>query len=137
MPACALGCLGLNGATPLAALGMEPLPCQEKHKFDEDLPVQLTLRQYFSRQLGSGAQVLKAVESEIMEDSEEAFEIRVTECALVEPMLEFDAGRIGNAWLCDGDYGHAQGFNPKIKLIRDKTLMLGHSCCNHRYEWTE
>ncbi|MFG1690974.1 L-2-amino-thiazoline-4-carboxylic acid hydrolase [Gemmatimonadota bacterium] len=190
MPACAIGCLGICDPTNLAALGAEALPCQEKHKFDEDFPVPLTLRQYMSRQLRSGGQVLKAIEGEIgedellrilsdysigrgeaqgqgsaeqypdrdffsynerfrtgqmqsmityeiVEDSEEAFEINVTECVLVEPMLELDAGKIGNAWLCDGDYGHAQGFNPKIRLIRDKTLMLGDSCCNHRYEWVE
>ena len=69
----------------------------------------------------------------IVEDSEKAFEINVSECILVQPMLELNAGRIGNALLCDGDYGNAQGFNPKIKLIRNKTLMLGHDCCNHRY----
>ena len=190
MPACALGCLGICDPTILTALGAEPLPCQEKHKFDEDFPFPLTLRQYMSRQLRSGAQVLKAIESEIgedellrilsdysiargetqgqgtaqqypdrdffsynerfrtgemqgmttyeiVEDSEEAFEINVTECVLAEPMLELDAGKIGNAWLCDGDYGHAQGFNPRIRLVRDKTLMLGDSCCNHRYEWVD
>ncbi len=73
---------------------------------------------------------------EILEDSEKAFEINVTECILVQPMLDLDAGKIGNALLCDADYGHARGFNPRIKLIRDKTLMLGDSCCNHRYVWT-
>ncbi len=70
---------------------------------------------------------------EIVEDSEKAFEINVTECILVQPVLELDAGRIGNALLCDADYGHAQGFSPRIKMIRNKTLMLGHDCCNHRY----
>jgi hypothetical protein len=29
-----------------------------------------------------------------------------------------------------------KGFNPKIKLVRDKTLMQGHEYCNHRYIWT-
>lgn len=72
----------------------------------------------------------------IVEDTENAFEISVTECALVEPLQEADAGLIGNAWLCHGDYGHAQGYNPKIKMIRDKTLMKGDAVCNHRYEWT-
>ncbi len=190
MPACAIGCLGICDPTNLMALGAEPLPCQEKHKFDEDFPYPLTLRQYMSRQLRSGAEVLKAIESdigedellrilhdhsisrgetrvqgvvqqypdrdffsynerfrtgemqvlltyEIVEDSEEAFEINVSECLLAEPMLELDAGKIGNAWLCDEDYGHARGFNPRITLIRDKTRMLGDSCCNHRYVWVD
>ena len=118
MPACALGGLGICEPTNLAAFGAEAPPCQEKHKFDEDFPYPLTLCQYMSRQLRSGAEVLKA------------FEINVTECLLAEPMLELDAGKIGNAWLCDEDYGYARGFNPRITLIRDKTLMLGDSCCN-------
>jgi len=33
---------------------------------------------------------------EIVEDSEEAFEVNVTECILAEPMLELDAGKIAN-----------------------------------------
>jgi hypothetical protein len=73
---------------------------------------------------------------DIVEDSKEAFEMKVTECVLVQPMLELDAGKIGNAMLCDGDYGNARGYNPRIKLTRDKTLMLGDTCCNHRYVWT-
>jgi hypothetical protein len=24
-------------------------------------------------------------------------------------------------------------FNPDIKMVRDKILMQGHDCCNHRY----
>lgn len=78
-----------------------------------------------------------AITYDVVADSEEAFEITVTECVLVEPVLENDLGKIGNAWLCNEDYGHAHGYNPRIKLIRDKTLMLGNSCCNHRYLWTD
>ncbi len=186
VPACAVGCLGICGGASFAAQGADPLSDPEKHKFDQDFPYPMTLRQYMSRQLTRCTQPLKAIESEIgekkllrilhdfsirksedegrkyakqyperdfssycerfrteqmqsiitydiVEDSEKAFEMHVTECILVQPMLELDAGKIGNALLCDGDYGHARGFNPRIKLIRDKTLMLGHDCCNHRY----
>lgn len=73
----------------------------------------------------------------VVEDSESVFEIAVTECVMTEPLLENGLGTIGNAWLCHGDYGHAQGYNPRIELVRDQTLMLGHPCCNHRYLWTD
>lgn len=72
-------------------------------------------------------------EFEIVEDSEKAFEVKVTECVIVEPFIKAGVGKFANAEMCDEDYGHAQGFNSKIKLIRDKTLTLGHNCCNHRY----
>ena len=76
-------------------------------------------------------------ELEIVEDSEKAFEVKVTQCVIVEPFIKAGVGKFANAELCDEDYGHAQGFNSKIKLIRDKTLTLGHNYCNHRYVWQD
>ena len=76
-------------------------------------------------------------ELEIVEDSEKAFEVKVTRCVIVEPFIKAGVGKYANAELCDEDYGHAQGFNSNIKLIRDKTLTLGHDCCNHRYVWQD
>jgi hypothetical protein len=73
---------------------------------------------------------------EIVEDSETAFELKVSECIQAENYIQHDAADIGYAQVCWGDYAWAEGFNPKIKLVRDRTLMQGHSCCNHRYIWT-
>ncbi len=73
---------------------------------------------------------------EVVEDTENAFELKVTECLWAEVFRERDAGDIGFAWICYGDYGWPQGFNPKLRMIRDKTLMQGHPYCNHRYVWT-
>ena len=70
---------------------------------------------------------------EIIEDTERAFELRVTECIWAASFLDADAGEIGYASVCYGDYAMAEGFNSRIKLIRDKTLMQGHEYCNHRY----
>jgi hypothetical protein len=76
-------------------------------------------------------------EFEIVEDSEKAFEVKVSQCVIVEPFIKAGAGKYANAELCDEDYGHAQGYNSKIELVRDKTLTLGHECCNHRYIWQD
>lgn len=72
---------------------------------------------------------------EIVEDTEKAFELKVTECIWADTFLRAKAGDIGYAWVCWGDYAWAEAFNPKIKMIRDKTLMQGHDYCNHRYVW--
>lgn len=72
---------------------------------------------------------------EIVEDTEKAFELKVTECIWADAFLRAKAGDIGFAWVCFGDYSWPQGFNPKIKMIRDKTLMEGDTLCNHRYIW--
>jgi hypothetical protein len=69
----------------------------------------------------------------IVEDTEKAFELKVTECIWAKTFLDAKAGDIGFASVCYGDYAWPQGFNPKIKMIRDKTLIQGHDCCNHRY----
>ena len=72
---------------------------------------------------------------EIVEDTDTAFELRVTECIWADTFLRADAGHIGYAAVCWGDYAWAQAFNEKIVMVRDKTLMQGHDCCNHRYLW--
>ena len=69
----------------------------------------------------------------IVEDTDKAFEVKVTECLWAKTFLYAKAGDIGFAGVCFADYASASAFNPKIKMIRDKTLMQGHDCCNHRY----
>lgn len=80
--------------------------------------------------------MLASLSMEIIEDTDTVFEIRVTDCLAAESFLPYKAGDIGYAAVCWGDYNWASDFNPKIKLIRDKTLMQGHDCCNHKYIWT-
>ncbi len=77
----------------------------------------------------------KTLTMEIVEDTDKAFELKVTECIWATTFLQAKAGEIGYAAVCFGDYAWAQGFNSKIKLVRDKTLMQGHDLCNHRYVW--
>ncbi|MFH1437273.1 MAG: L-2-amino-thiazoline-4-carboxylic acid hydrolase [Pseudomonadota bacterium] len=72
---------------------------------------------------------------EIIEDTQTVFEIKVSECIWASTFIELDAADIGYLYVCHGDYTWASGFNPGINLTRDKTLMQGHDCCNHRYSW--
>ncbi len=80
--------------------------------------------------------MLASLTMEIIEDTDTVFEIRVTDCLAAESFLPHKAGDIGYAAVCWGDYNWASDFNPKIQLIRDKTLMQGHDCCNHKYIWS-
>ncbi len=72
---------------------------------------------------------------EIVEDTPQAFELKVTECLWAKTFLEMGAADIGYRLLCHTDYADCQGFNPKITLTRSKTLMQGDDCCNHRFVW--
>jgi hypothetical protein len=73
---------------------------------------------------------------EIVENSERAFEVRVTECLWADTCRRLGgvAAELGYALTCNPDFGACRGFNPKLRMERSKTLMQGDDCCNHR--WT-
>ena len=74
-----------------------------------------------------------ALTFEIIEETDIAFEIRVTECLWAKTFREADASDVGYAVICHPDYAFAPAFNPEMKMIRTKTLMQGDGCCNHRW----
>jgi len=75
----------------------------------------------------------KTLTKKVVQDSDKVFELKVTECIWAKTFLKQNAGDIGFAAVCYGDYSWPKGFNEKIKMERDKTLMQGHEYCNHRY----
>jgi hypothetical protein len=70
---------------------------------------------------------------EILTDNENVLEIRYTECLYAKTFREADAADIGYAGLCYQDYPWTKQFNPKLRLIREKTLMQGHDCCHFKW----
>lgn len=70
---------------------------------------------------------------EIVEDTESAFQIKLTKCLAAEVFLRQGAGDLGYATVCHADFGMPAGFNPAIELQRDRTLMEGDDHCNHRW----
>jgi hypothetical protein len=72
---------------------------------------------------------------EVAESTDTAYELRITECLWADTFLRAKAGELGYAAVCFGDYAFARAFNPKIEMVRDKTLMQGQPFCNHRYLW--
>ncbi|MFC1564756.1 L-2-amino-thiazoline-4-carboxylic acid hydrolase [candidate division KSB1 bacterium] len=188
IPVCAMLCTGCGSALAGKASEKNIIEFQEKHRFDNDFPVKLTVRDYFKRIAAGKISTLHEIEKDIgekrlleilrrkaynegfakgehiakeypdkdffsynerfrstdsfakalitydiVEDSERVFELKVTECVIVEPYIKAGAGKYADAELCNEDFSHAEGYNKKIKLIRDKTLTSGHTYCNHRY----
>ena len=74
---------------------------------------------------------------DVMEDSETAFEIKVTVCLWGKTFREADAADIGYATICHPDFAMCQAFNPRIRMIRSKTLMQGDDYCNHLWVWED
>ena len=70
---------------------------------------------------------------EIVEGTEKAVETRVTECLWAKTVREMDAADIGYAAICHPDFAMARALNPKMKMLRTKTLMQGDECCDHRW----
>lgn len=62
---------------------------------------------------------------------------RVTECIWKDAMHRLDAADLGKLTMCDLDYETAGIYHPNIRLIRTKTLMEGHDCCDFTYVWEE
>ena len=73
------------------------------------------------------------ITGEILTDNENVLEIRYTECLYAKTFREADAADIGYAGLCYQDYPWTKQFNPKLRLIREKTLMQGHDCCHFKW----
>ena len=73
--------------------------------------------------------------STIVEHTEKVLEKKYTECLFAKTFREANASDIGYAIHCYSDFGFVEGFNPKIRLIRTKTLMQGDDCCNFRWVW--
>jgi hypothetical protein len=74
-----------------------------------------------------------ALEAEIVEQSPEAFAYRVKKCLWARVFRDEDVADIGYAMVCYPDYAVARGLNPKLRLIRTKTLMQGDDGCSLRY----
>ena len=74
---------------------------------------------------------------EIVENTPRTFDLRVNECLWAKTFREIGAERIGYALICHPDYAYCRGFNPRITMTRSKTLMQGHSHCDHWWAWTE
>jgi hypothetical protein len=75
-----------------------------------------------------------ALTHEIVTDTEKVFELRVTECVWASVFRDAGlGGEIGHAAVCNMDYYWPPAFHQSFKMERDKTLMQGHDCCNHRY----
>jgi len=70
---------------------------------------------------------------DIVEDTPKAFEVKVKECLWAKTFRDAKAEDLGYILSCYGDYASAQGFNPKMHMIRTKTLMQGDEFCDHRY----
>ena len=73
----------------------------------------------------------------ITEDTPNKITFKFTKCLWAKTFLEINEPGLGYAMCCYPDYEMAKAFNSKLKLIRNKTLMQGNTCCESTYIWED
>jgi hypothetical protein len=75
--------------------------------------------------------------TEVLEDSEKVWDIKITECLWAKVWIDAGAADLGVAAVCAGDSPYAGFINPKIKMDLEGTLMEGKPYCILRYHYIE
>jgi len=78
-----------------------------------------------------------ALEIEVIEASDRKFDFDVTRCRYAETYKEMGLGKIGHLLSCNRDGSFCEGYDPRLKLERDQTIMGGAKCCTFRYSLPE
>ncbi len=73
----------------------------------------------------------------ITEDTPNKLTFKFTKCLWAKIFLEIKEPGLGYAMCCYPDYTMAKAFHPKLKLVRNKTLMQGNECCETTYIWED
>jgi L-2-amino-thiazoline-4-carboxylic acid hydrolase len=76
-----------------------------------------------------------ALEIEVLEATQSKFDFNVTRCKYAETYTEMGLGKIGHLLSCNRDGTFCEGYDPKITLEREQTIMQGASCCTFRYKY--
>lgn len=72
----------------------------------------------------------------ILEASPDKICIKITRCPAEKVFRNRDLLKLCEIY-CDSDFETAKIINPKVKLVRDKTLAKGDDYCNHCWIWEE
>lgn len=70
---------------------------------------------------------------EHLHNDENSLNFDVTHCGYAEMYRRLGIEELGVLLSCNRDFVFMEGFNPKIKLTRTKTIMEGADCCDFRY----
>ena len=74
-----------------------------------------------------------ALEIKELKKTSKQYDFNVTRCRYAEMYKEMGLEDIGQLLSCNRDYNFTIGFDKKLELVREKTIMEGHSCCTFRY----
>jgi len=75
-----------------------------------------------------------SLEIDVLEVSDTRFDFNVTRCSYAETYKAMGLGKIGHLLSCNRDGSFCEGYDPRLKLEREQTIMEGAPCCTFRYE---
>ena len=64
--------------------------------------------------------------------TETTYDFDITRCRYAEMYKELGLEDLGAILSCSRDFDLVEGFNPRMKLVRTKTIMEGHDRCDFR-----
>jgi hypothetical protein len=67
---------------------------------------------------------------EILEVTDKHVALKITRCRAFEAFSHLGAPEICRLY-CDSDHAYIKAFNPKMKMMRTKTIAAGDECCDH------
>ncbi len=76
-----------------------------------------------------------ALRFDILEKSETRLSMNVTRCRYAEMYDSLGIRELGIVMSCSRDFALAGGFNPKIKLVRTRTIMESADYCDFRFTY--
>ncbi len=85
----------------------------------------------FAKAIGAWG-VGRALEMERLELSETRFEFNIKRCKYAEMYKELGMSDLGVILSCGRDFDLVSGFNPRMTLLRTKTIMEGYDHCDFR-----
>ena len=75
-----------------------------------------------------------ALETTILEQTQHTFTFNVTRCRYVEAYERLGVKDFGFYLSCSRDGAFSEGFNPKLKLTRTRTIMEGAPYCDFHFK---
>ena len=70
---------------------------------------------------------------QVISESDEHLDFKVTHCQYAEFYKEFGRSDIGYRIHCNRDHAMVVGFNGELELSRSGTIMEGAACCDFRF----
>ncbi len=78
-----------------------------------------------------------ALQFEIVDQSPQALDVNVTQCAYAEFYQALGEPELGFLFVCDMDNAIAEGLGPDLEFKRSQTIMQGAKHCDFRYRRKE